>query len=193
MEREGSKPSEAKSSRASCRRWQNRPQQAGHMTELAQRYHRAVHAASRSAVDGEEEAQLTTPVSNLFCELVAEACRRLRPRNGSRRQRSRIDSQLITINWSCPPLREGGRWTHIRAMSQQPDLFPAEPRRETVDPAEVRDEMIGLLATARAALDAAPWDARRQRFWRTVYSQMSRWLTDPDEAEQLCFEFLLAA
>jgi hypothetical protein len=43
------------------------------MTDLAQRYHRAVHAASRSAVDGEEEAQLTTPVSNLFCELVAEA------------------------------------------------------------------------------------------------------------------------
>jgi hypothetical protein len=74
-------------------------------------------------------------------------------------------------------------------MPTQPDLFPAEPRRETVDPDEVREEMIRLLATARAAREAAPWDARRQRFWRTVYPQMSRWLTDPDEAKQLCFEF----
>jgi hypothetical protein len=74
-------------------------------------------------------------------------------------------------------------------MSSQPDLFPAEPRRETVNPEEVREEMIRLLATARAAFDAAPWDARRQRFWRTVYPQMSRWLTDPDEAKQLCFDF----
>lgn len=71
-------------------------------------------------------------------------------------------------------------------MTHQPDLFPAEPRREVVDPDDVREQMIGLLATAR---DAAPWDARRQRFWRTVYPQMSRWLVDRDEAEQLCFEF----
>lgn len=74
-------------------------------------------------------------------------------------------------------------------MSQQPDLFPTESRRETVDPGDVREEMIALLATARAARDAAPWNAQRQRFWRKVYPQMSRWLTDPDEAKQLCFEF----
>lgn len=74
-------------------------------------------------------------------------------------------------------------------MSDQADLFPPEPRREVVDPDEVREEMIRLLATARAARDAAPWDARRQRFWRKVYPQMSRWLTDPQEAEQLCFAF----
>ncbi len=74
-------------------------------------------------------------------------------------------------------------------MTAQPDLFPPEPRREVVDPDDVREQMIGLLATARAARDAAPWDARRQRFWRKVYPQMSRWLIDRDEAEQLCFEF----
>lgn len=74
-------------------------------------------------------------------------------------------------------------------MVSQPDLFPSQPRKETVDPDEVREEMIRLLATARAARDAAPWDARRNRFWRKVYPQMSRWLVDPEEARQLCFEF----
>ncbi len=74
-------------------------------------------------------------------------------------------------------------------MSDQADLFPAEPRREVVNPDEVREEMIRLLATARAAQDVAPWNARRNRFWRKVYPQMSRWLIDREEAEQLCFEF----
>jgi hypothetical protein len=77
----------------------------------------------------------------------------------------------------------------MQCMSNQPDLFPQAPRVESVDPAQVREQMIELLAKARAAHEAAPWDARRQRFWRTVYPQMSRWLTDPEEAKQLCFEF----
>jgi hypothetical protein len=42
------------------------------IAEIAASYHRAVHAAASAAVDGEEEAQLTTPVSNLFGALVAE-------------------------------------------------------------------------------------------------------------------------
>lgn len=74
-------------------------------------------------------------------------------------------------------------------MLTQPDFFPPEPRRERVDPEEARQKMIDLLDKAKAARDAAPWDARRQRFWRKVYPQMSRWLVDRDEAEQLCFEF----
>lgn len=41
--------------------------------ELAHAYHAAVHAAAASAVRGEEEAQLTTPVSNLFRGLAALA------------------------------------------------------------------------------------------------------------------------
>lgn len=39
----------------------------------ANEYFRAIHAAARGSVDAEEEAQLTTPVSNLFCGLVADA------------------------------------------------------------------------------------------------------------------------
>lgn len=41
--------------------------------DLARAYHQAVHAATTSAVSGEEEAQLTTPVSNLLVALAAEA------------------------------------------------------------------------------------------------------------------------
>lgn len=39
-------------------------------SELARAYHDAVHAAASAAVAGEEEAQLTTPVSNLFSGLA---------------------------------------------------------------------------------------------------------------------------
>jgi hypothetical protein len=74
-------------------------------------------------------------------------------------------------------------------MVSQPDLFPSTLRQEQVNRDEVREQMIGLLATARAAIDSAPWDARRQRFWRKFYPQMSRWLTDPEKAKQLYFEF----
>lgn len=41
--------------------------------DIAQAYHEAVHTAARSAVNGEEEAQLTVPVSNLLIDLVSEA------------------------------------------------------------------------------------------------------------------------
>lgn len=40
--------------------------------QLATAYHDEVHAASVSAVDGEPEAQLTTPVTNLFRAMVAK-------------------------------------------------------------------------------------------------------------------------
>lgn len=73
-------------------------------------------------------------------------------------------------------------------MTGQYDMFPTEAREESVDPSSVREELIALLETARAALDAAPWDRRTQRFHRTVFPQMARWLPD-DEAEQLCFAF----
>lgn len=43
------------------------------ISALARRYHDDVHAASLSAVPGEPEAQLTTPVSNLFTALVMHA------------------------------------------------------------------------------------------------------------------------
>lgn len=43
------------------------------MQTLAKSYHAAVHAAAAASVDAEEEAQLTTPVSNLFSRLAREA------------------------------------------------------------------------------------------------------------------------
>lgn len=74
-------------------------------------------------------------------------------------------------------------------MTSQPDLFPEARREETVDPDDVRAELIDLLKTARDARDSAPWDARTQRYHRTVFPQMARWLEDDEEAAQLCFEF----
>ncbi len=40
--------------------------------ELARAYHSAVHAAAAASVNGEEEAQLTIPVSNLFSGMAAQ-------------------------------------------------------------------------------------------------------------------------
>ena len=73
-------------------------------------------------------------------------------------------------------------------MSKQPDLFPEAPRDETINPDEVRVELLEILRIARDARDAAPWDRRTHRFHAVVFPQMASWLPD-DEAEQLCFEF----
>ena len=73
-------------------------------------------------------------------------------------------------------------------MAEQPDLFPHTPRVETVDPEEVRAELIELLRIARSAHDVAPWDRRTHRYHQVVFPQMANWLPD-EEADQLRFEF----
>ena len=73
-------------------------------------------------------------------------------------------------------------------MSHQPDLFPQAPREETVDPNEVRAELVEILALARAARDTAPWDRRTHRYHQVVFPQMANWLP-AEEAAQLRFEF----
>lgn len=83
-------------------------------------------------------------------------------------------------------------------MSEQGDLFgPAQlglgledtrPDPTYVDPQDVREELSAILATARAARDAAPWDRRTQKYHRVVFPQMARWLPE-EEAAQLCFAF----
>jgi hypothetical protein len=73
-------------------------------------------------------------------------------------------------------------------MSDQHDLFPELPRDESVDPAEVRAELLEILRIAREAREEAPWDLRTQRFHAMVFPQMARWLPE-EEAEQLCLEF----
>lgn len=75
-------------------------------------------------------------------------------------------------------------------MSHQPDLFPATPRVETVDPESVRIELNDLLEMARRAQDAAPWDRRTHRYHTVVFPQMARWLPE-EEAKQLCFAFAI--
>ncbi len=67
-------------------------------------------------------------------------------------------------------------------------LDDTRPDPTQIDPEEVRQELLAVLATARAARDAAPWDRRTQRFHAVVFPQMAQWLPD-DEAAQLCFEF----
>lgn len=83
-------------------------------------------------------------------------------------------------------------------MSDEPDLFGSgqlglgledtRPDPTRVDPEEVRQELLALLATARAASDAAPWDRRTHSYHKVVFPQMANWLP-PEEAAQLCFAF----
>ncbi len=73
-------------------------------------------------------------------------------------------------------------------MTDQPNLFPEMPKDESVNPDDVRAELLQLLEMARAAHDTAPWDRRTQRYHQVVFPQMANWLPG-DEADQLCFEF----
>jgi hypothetical protein len=83
-------------------------------------------------------------------------------------------------------------------VAEQGDFFGAaqlglgleetRPDPTVVDPQEVREELVALLANARAARDAAPWDRRTHLYHQVVFPQMANWLPD-DEAAQLCLEF----
>jgi hypothetical protein len=89
------------------------------------------------------------------------------------------------------------RETKPPPMTRQLDLFgesePSLPGLDEpaavyrADPDEVRAELLRVLAQARAA-QTFPWDARRTRYWRTVFPQMTNWLPD-EEGAQLRFEF----
>ncbi len=67
-------------------------------------------------------------------------------------------------------------------------LEDTRPDPTQVDPQSVREELRAILAIARAATDAAPWDRRTHRYHAVVFPQMADWLPD-DEADQLRFEF----
>lgn len=68
-------------------------------------------------------------------------------------------------------------------LGDAPVFRAYEPDRD-----EIRSELLGVLETARAARDAAPWDARTFKYHKVVFPQMARWLPD-EERDQLCFEF----
>ncbi len=57
----------------------------------------------------------------------------------------------------------------------------------TPDPARVRQRLVAILETARAA-PATPWPEKKQRVWQIMFPNMAKWLPD-DERDQLCFEF----
>lgn len=56
------------------------------------------------------------------------------------------------------------------------------------NPDEVRDDLQGILESARSVTAVALWDRRTYLYNKTVFPQMSQWLPD-DERKQLCFEF----
>ena len=58
-----------------------------------------------------------------------------------------------------------------------------EPDRE-----EVRRELLEVLADAKGAVDACPWDERTFEYHKVVFPQMANWLPEA-ERDQLRFEF----
>ena len=70
----------------------------------------------------------------------------------------------------------------------QLDMFgpPPAPSYDP-DPDEVRAELMGILARARAA-PQEPWPAKEISYWRTVFPQMANWLP-ADQAAQLRLAF----
>ena len=64
----------------------------------------------------------------------------------------------------------------------------AKPVRWEPDPADVREDALAILASARAVTADNLWDQRTYRYNKVVFPNMTRWLPD-DEREQLCFEF----
>lgn len=74
----------------------------------------------------------------------------------------------------------------------QGDLFAGEPARNpgigVANPDEVRRRLHKMLAEARAAATAPPWNERTTRVYQIVFPQMTNWLPEA-EAEQLRLEF----
>jgi len=74
-------------------------------------------------------------------------------------------------------------------MSQL-DLFarakPARASSDLPDPADVRREMLDVLAQLEAA-ETMPFPQKTLAMWKTIWPQMSRWL--PDERDELIRRF----
>ena len=69
-----------------------------------------------------------------------------------------------------------------------PGLAPPPRASELPDPDEIREELHGILAIARRAQDACPWDERTFKYHKVVFPQMANWLPE-EERDQLRFEF----
>ena len=58
-----------------------------------------------------------------------------------------------------------------------------EPDRD-----EVRQELLEVLAVAKAAKSQCPWDERTFKYHKVVFPQMANWLPE-EERDQLRFDF----
>ncbi len=78
--------------------------------------------------------------------------------------------------------------TDLFATDAQPDLFgAAEAADYRPDPDNVRAQLHGILAEARAA-ETLPWKPRQVVLYQTIFPQMTNWLPE-EEGAQLCLEF----
>jgi len=68
-------------------------------------------------------------------------------------------------------------------LGQEAPARSYEPDRD-----EVRQDLKGILESARLVTSVSLWDRRTYLYNKTVFPQMSQWLPD-DERNQLCFEF----
>ena len=66
---------------------------------------------------------------------------------------------------------------------------PAPRGTAGFDPAEIREDALAMLASARAVGADGQWDAAAPRYHRAAFPHLVSWLPDPDERAQLCFEF----
>lgn len=64
----------------------------------------------------------------------------------------------------------------------------SKPKSYEPDQEEVRQELLDVLAVAKAAVQECPWDERTFKYHKVVFPQMANWLPS-DERDQLCFEF----
>lgn len=80
-------------------------------------------------------------------------------------------------------------------MDDTPDLFgevpqperPAPPRAKPLTAADVRDQMVAIIATLRES-DEIPYDEAAMRKHIAMFPIMAQWL-DPEDGEQLVFQF----
>lgn len=79
-------------------------------------------------------------------------------------------------------------------VTNEPDFFSvgledtAKAKSYEPDRDEVRQELLGVLAEAKAAKNACPWDERTFKYHKVVFPQMANWL-DAAERDQFRFEF----
>lgn len=85
------------------------------------------------------------------------------------------------------PEHQPDMFGHTPQQSEMFDEPAPEPRKQlTAD--DIREEMLALLAKARAA-DTMPWTPRELRTHIVLFPEMARWLPEP-EGEQLLLEFM---